>query len=166
MSNEVGRPTKYDESYNDQVYRLCLLGATDKDIALFFGVCEATINNWKLEFPEFLESLKKGKELADMHVAQKLFDRATGAVIKQQQAHKVKRVIYDKGKKVEEYEEIEVVDLMQEQPPDTTALIFWLKNRKSTQWRDKIDHDVTTNGEKINQPTVIELVAHNVESSD
>lgn len=164
---EVGRPTKYKEEYNDQVYRLCLLGATDKDIAQFFDVCEATVNNWKIEFPEFLESLKKGKELADMQVAAKLFDRATGAVIKQQQAHKLKRTIYENGRKVEEFEEIEVVDLMQEQPPDTTALIFWLKNRKSTQWRDKIDHDVTTNGESINQnPTVIELVAHNVESSD
>lgn len=164
--NEVGRPTKYLESYNDQVYRLCLLGATDKDIAQFFGVCEATVNNWKIEFPEFLESLKKGKEFADMDVAQKLFDRATGAIVKQQQAHKLKRTIYENGRKVEEFEEIEVVDLLQEQPPDTTALIFWLKNRKSTQWRDKVDHDVTTNGESINKPTVIELVAPNVNSKD
>lgn len=142
--NEVGRPTKYKDSYNDLAYKLCLLGATDKDIAQFFEVCEATINNWKIEFPEFLESLKKGKEIADMNVAQKLFDRATGAVVKQQQAHKLKRVVYVNGKKSEEFEEIEVVDLFQEQPPDTTALIFWLKNRKSEQWRDKVDHDVNT----------------------
>lgn len=161
-----GRPTKYKEEYDDQVYKLCLLGATDKDIASFFEVCEATINNWKLEFPSFLESLKKGKEIADIDVAKKLFDRATGAVIKQQQAHKLKRTVYENGRKVEEFEEIEIVDLEQEQPPDTTALIFWLKNRKSSQWRDKVDHDVTTNGESINKPTTIELVAPNVDSKD
>lgn len=161
MSDEIdvgGRPTKYKDEYDDQVYKLCLLGATDKDIASFFEVCEATINNWKLEFPTFLESLKRGKEIADIDVAKKLFDRATGAVVKQQQAHKLKRTVYVNGRKSEEYEEIEIVDLEQEQPPDTTALIFWLKNRKSSMWRDKVDHDITTNGESINKPTTINLV--------
>lgn len=153
-----GRPTKYKEEYTEQAYKLCLLGHTDAELAKFFEIATSTLYEWKLEYPEFSESIKKGKEIADMDVATKLFDRATGAVIKQQQAHKLKRTIYENGRKVEEFEEIEVVDLMQEQAPDTTALIFWLKNRKSTQWRDKIDHDVTTNGESINKPTTINLV--------
>lgn len=59
----AGAPTKYDEVFNEQVYKLCLLGAIDKEIAEFFNVCEATINNWKIEYPEFLESIKKGNKL-------------------------------------------------------------------------------------------------------
>ena len=135
--NKVGAPTKYNENYNEKVYKLCLLGATDKDIADFFDVSESTINNWKLEYPEFLESIKNGKKIADMHLAEKLKNKAEGAIIKTQQAFKKKRVYYDdNGKRCEE-EEIEIIDLEQEQPPDTTALIFWLKNRNPEFWRDK-----------------------------
>ena len=56
---DVGRPTKYDPKYIEQVYKLCLLGATDSDMANFFNISEATLNNWKIEYPEFLESIKK-----------------------------------------------------------------------------------------------------------
>ena len=44
--NKQGRPTKYEEEYNEQAYKLCLLGATDKEIGDFFNVDERTINNW------------------------------------------------------------------------------------------------------------------------
>lgn len=75
---ENGRPAKYKEEYDEQVRKLCLLGATDKELADFFNVCEATINNWKNKHPSFLESIKKGKHVADATVAEKLFHRATG----------------------------------------------------------------------------------------
>lgn len=133
----AGAPTKYSEEYNEQVYKLCLLGATDKDIADFFNICEATVNNWKNDYPEFLESIKRGKKLADMHLAEKLKNKAEGAVVKTQQAFKKKKVYWDtNGKRCEE-EEIEIVNLEQEQSPDTTALIFWLKNRNPEFWKDK-----------------------------
>lgn len=54
-----GRKSDYKEEYSDQVLKLCLLGATDKEIAEFFSVSEQTINSWKKKYPEFLESLKK-----------------------------------------------------------------------------------------------------------
>ncbi|TRB81349.1 helix-turn-helix domain-containing protein, partial [Mannheimia haemolytica] len=73
-----GQPTKYKPEYVTQVEKLCLLGATDKDIADFFEVAESTINNWKIEYPEFLESIKKGKLLADANVANSLYKRALG----------------------------------------------------------------------------------------
>ena len=52
----VGRPSKYKSEYAEQARKLCLLGATDTDMADFFDVDEATINRWKLDFPEFCES--------------------------------------------------------------------------------------------------------------
>jgi len=73
-----GRKTDYKEEYSNQVIKLCLLGATDKEIADFFGVSEKTLNTWKKKYPEFLQSLKKGKDVADANVASKLYNRAIG----------------------------------------------------------------------------------------
>ena len=117
---ELGRPTKYKEEYAEQVYKLCLLGHTDVEIAKFFEVSEATINNWKHEHPLFLESIKKGKEFADVEVVQALYNRARGMKIK-------KQVIKDGH----------VTELEDEIAPDPTSMIFWLKNRQSKAWRDK-----------------------------
>lgn len=138
-----GAPTKYKTAYNGQAEKLCKLGATDAELAEFFEVVESTINLWKIEHPKFSESIKKGKTAADVVIANKLHSRAAGAVVKIQQAHKVKTVKYVKGKRVET-ESIEVVTLKQEYPPDTTAAIFWLKNRQPKKWRDKQEIDVRT----------------------
>jgi len=54
-----GRKSEYREEYAEQALKLCLLGATDKEIAEFFSVSEQTLNSWKKKFPQFLESLKK-----------------------------------------------------------------------------------------------------------
>jgi hypothetical protein len=136
-----GRPSSYHPEYAAQVEKLCLLGATDAEIAVFFDVCEATVNNWKQEFPEFLESIKKGKTIADIDIASKLHERACGAEWIEDQAFKIKKVHYDdKGKKVLETEEVITVPVRRAAPPDTTAGIFWLKNRKRTEWRDKYEH--------------------------
>ena len=140
MAEVVGRPTKYKEEYNEQAYKLCLLGATDAKLGDFFDVTETTINNWKEEFPEFFESIKKGKLRADSEIAEGLYNRAKGAVINTQQAIKLKESQFNsEGKKISEEERVEVVDLIQEVPPDTAAGIFWLKNRNPEMWRDKQD---------------------------
>jgi hypothetical protein len=134
-----GRPTKYLNAYNGQVFKLCLLGATDKEIADFFEVSESTMNLWKIEYPEFSESIKEGKAKADYTIAESLFNRAKGSVVKKQQAFKVRK--YNEA--IDRLEDdVEVVDLEEQLPPDTTAIIFWLKNRKSREWRDKqeIEH--------------------------
>lgn len=140
MEGVVGRPTKYREEYNIQAYKLCLLGHTDAEMAEFFEVDVSTIHRWKIDYPEFCDSIKRGKEIADMDVAEKLLERAQGAVVVRQQAIKMKDTQYNhEGKKISEEERIEVVNLVHQEAPDTTALIFWLKNRKSSQWRDKQD---------------------------
>ena len=133
-----------------QSLKLTLLGANDKELADFFEVNEATINRWKKSHPDFCEALKKGKDTADANVASKLYSRAIGARITIQQAHKLKQVSYhENGKKKSETEVVQVVDLDVEQPPDTTAIIFWLKNRQPDKWRDRkeVSADLSMNNE-------------------
>jgi len=118
----AGRPTDYKTEYEEQAYKLCLLGATDKDMADFFGVCEATINNWKNEYPAFLESLKRGKIKADAEVAKSLYHRALGY------EHPEDKIFCTNG-------DVTTVETIKHYPPDTAAAFIWLKNRAG--WRDK-----------------------------
>jgi len=100
------------------------MGATDKDLADFFEVSETTINNWKNQYPKFLESIKAGKEIADSNVAKSLYERAKGY------EHPEVHVSNYKGA-------ITLTPLIKRYPPDTTAGIFWLKNRQPDNWRDR-----------------------------
>ena len=135
--NKQGRPTKYKEEYNEQAYKLCLLGATDKEIGDFFNVDERTINNWKIEFPSFFQSIREGKELADMKVVNSLLESCHDRLIQNQQAFKVRNVTYnDQGKKIES-EEVIVVDIKTGVPANDRSIQFWLKNRHPDKWRDK-----------------------------
>ena len=118
----VGRPTKYREEYNERAYNYCLLGAIDEQLAVFFDVSVTTLNTWKKLYPDFLASIKKGKEIADLEVTQSLKKRASGMKLK-------KQVVKDG----------DIIEIEDEIPPDTTAMIFWLKNRQPKIWRDKQD---------------------------
>lgn len=119
----MARPTKYKPAYNNQAYKICLLKATDKDLADFFEVHEDTINEWKKVHPKFSESIKKGKIQADAEVAKKLFQRACGY------EHKEDKVFCNAQGKVT------TVKVTKHYPPDTAAAFIWLKNRAG--WRDK-----------------------------
>lgn len=134
---KVGRPTDYREEYNKQAYKLCLLGSTDIDLADFFEVSEVTINAWKKEFPEFLKSIKGGKAQADANVASRLYKRALGFIAPDIITAQKDGVITD------------MKEIQKHYPPDTTAAIFWLKNRQPKFWRDKqeIEHtgDISIN---------------------
>lgn len=142
----MARPSTYKAEYVEQVYKLALLGLKDAEMASFFSVKEQTLNNWKIAHPEFFESLKKGRVNADGEVVRSLYNRAIGSVIKVQQAIKLKNVYYDdNGKKKSEKEHVEIVEIIQEVPPDTTACIYWLKNRRPDKWRDKVEHTIQDN---------------------
>ncbi len=126
-----GKPSSYQPEYAEQARKLCLLGATDKELADFFNVSESTINKWKIDFVEFSESIKKGKDLADADVAERLFNRACGYV-----APDVDIKVIDSR--------IVKTDFLKHYPPDTTAAIFWLKNRQKNKWRDKQEIDLSS----------------------
>lgn len=130
MAKKTGRPTKYKKEYAEQAKVLCRLGAIDRDLAEFFQVKESTINNWKKDHPEFLESLKENKNYANKTVEQSLFNRANGY------SHPDTHISNYQGK-------ITKTKLTKHYPPDTAAAIIWLKNRDPDNWRDKFDHSIS-----------------------
>lgn len=108
---------------------LAMLGRTDAEIAEALGVGVRTLYSWKGAHPEFRHALKDAKALADAEVVESLFAKACG---KAKRTVKKKRQTLDAdGNKVELIEETE-----ETQPPDTTAIIYWLKNRQPELWRD------------------------------
>lgn len=145
-----GRPTKYEERFNEMARKVCLLGATDSDIADLFQVDESTINNWKIKHPEFLESILRGKLFADMEVADALYKGTQDRTVIEQQAFKVRNQsapgVFD--------EEIKVVEVEKIIPADFRNQQFWLKNRQSSKWRDKQEVGMTNNEGKDVVPTV------------
>lgn len=132
----VGRPTLYEDAFALQAEKLCVLGATDDEIADFFEVSVRTIHRWKHEHEEFCHSLTIGKEAADNRVERSLYQKATGYTYVEQEAFKIKRSQHE--------EQIEVVDISRFAPADTGAIVFWLKNRKG--WRDKQEMEHTADG--------------------
>lgn len=118
----TGRETKYKPDYDRMAYKACQLGATDKDLAELFDVCEATINNWKIDFPSFLESLKTSKADLDYKVERALYDRATGY------SHKEDKIFNNNGEPM-------VVTTDKHYPPDTGACVVWLANRQPKKWK-------------------------------
>jgi hypothetical protein len=129
--NRGGRPTAYKPEYAEQVRKLCLLGATDIEIADFFGVNRGTVSNWKNTHSDFVEALKVGKDACDNRVERSLFHRAIGY------SFDAEKVFPPKG----EGREPVIVRYREHVPPDTTACIFWLKNRRQQQWRDVHKHE-------------------------
>ncbi len=122
--DQGGRPTRYKTEYCEQAFKLCLLGATDAQLSDFFKISEKTLCNWKKKYPKFLQALKDGKAVADAKVAVSLYERAIGY------SHPEDKIFNNNGTPL-------VVPTVKHYPPDTTAGIFWLKNRNPTQWRDK-----------------------------
>lgn len=147
--------SKFSPGHCVEVEKLAQLGATDAEIAEVFGVHVSTIYDWKNRYPEFAEALKRGKLPADVDVACALHGRAVGAEWVEEQAIKIKDVQYEGGKKVRETERVQVVEVTRRAPPDPTSAIFWLKNRRSTDWRDKKEVDLR----RIDQMTEEELDA-------
>jgi transcriptional regulator with XRE-family HTH domain len=147
----VGRPTKYEERFCEEVRDLCLLGATDDELAEHFGVARSTLSAWKNEFPDFSDAIKKAKRAADAVIAGKLYRRAEGYDYEEQQAFKVKVGPSE--------ERVEVVEVQKHVPPDPTSMIFWLKNRQPHLWRDVKAQEVSGPGGGPLEVSRVELVA-------
>lgn len=132
----MGRPTKYKPEYDEQAYKLCLLAATNKELARSFDVDVDTIKEWLNTYESFSASIKEGRETADANVSSSLYRKAIGYTLNEQKIEKD-----SDGNPV-------VVTVQRTFPPDVAACIFWLKNRtraRENAWRDK--HEVEHGGE-------------------
>lgn len=120
-------------------------GLIEKQIAHNMGVSATTIREWKKRFPEIAEALRKGKEVVDREVENALYKSAMGFMQKVKKPVKIREVEYDpkSGKKIKESEKWVQVEEEIYVPPQVTAQIFWLKNRKPDQWREKNDLTLT-----------------------
>lgn len=124
-------------------------GLTDEQIAQNMGITPKTLYRWKEQYCQICQSLKKGKEVVDIQVENALLQKALGFTKLIKKPIKLKEVLYKDGKRVSEKERIECVDEEVYIPPDTTAQIFWLKNRKPNDWRDKRDVAVEEDKDKV-----------------
>lgn len=124
-----GRPRKIDSFNAEQLDKLSKVyeaGYTDKVLCARLGVNEQTLNNYKKDYPEFFESLKRGKAIADGKIEVALFQRAVGY------SHPDVHILRDGT----------VIPIIKHYAPDPISMIFWLKNRQPERWRDKQELDV------------------------
>ncbi len=123
-----GRPSIWQDSFLLVVNGATQLGATDREIAQMIGVSERTLNNWKHTRPELAEALKIGKEVADNRVERSLYQRALG--YEQEEV----KIFMPAGADKPVY-----ASYVAKVAADTTAAIFWLKNRRGENWRDRTE---------------------------
>ncbi len=124
IARASGRPSKFDTLNMALLQKLAEYGHDDEFMAKCCGVTERTWNNWKKKHPEFFQSLKDWKAVADDQVVKALFERATGCTCTEE------RFGMKNG-------EPTIITATKHYPPDPTSMIFWLKNRRPGQWRDK-----------------------------
>ena len=111
-----------------QAKKLCLLGATNEDLAKFFEVGGTTLDRWIKDNAEFRGAIKEGRIVADAEVANSLYRRAIGY------EHPEDDIRALNG-------EIVITPTIKHYPPDPTSGIFWLKNRSPAKWREKVEID-------------------------
>ena len=100
-------------------------GLTDEQIAGNIGINTSTLYDWKNKFPKISEALKKGKEVVDIQVENALLKRALGYDFQETRVEKSDK------------DGTKIIQILKHIPADTTAQIFWLKNRRPDKWRDK-----------------------------
>ncbi|WP_286910729.1 transposase [Clostridium sp. UBA1652] len=117
-------------------------GLTDEQIAANLGIGKTAFYKYKKEHTNFANALKKGKEVIDFEVENSLLKRALGYEYTEVTKERIMKKD-EKGQPVTDihgfpcYEMVVTKTVKKEVVPDTTAQIFWLKNRRPDKWRDK-----------------------------
>ena len=127
-----GRPSKIDKLDKELTKLLYKAGLIDQQVADVLKVHLDTIQNWKKKDPKFFESIKDWKLQADGKVVRSLYQSAIGFTSKNKKA-----VVVSDGKDVGSH--VEMVEEEIQHAPNSTSMIFWLKNRLPKEWRDKIN---------------------------
>ncbi|WP_422001722.1 hypothetical protein [Reyranella sp.] len=132
-----GRPTRYTPNACDVARRACMLGATNDELAGLLGISRATLHNWMDQYPALRQAVDEGKLHADAQVAEKLYQRAIGY-----QRPAVRFFANPDGPPTE-------INYTHHHAPDTTAAIFWLRNRRRADWREQVEHRHSTSHELL-----------------
>lgn len=120
-------------------------GLTDEDIAVKkMGISRSTLSEWKNKYPDISDALKNGKEISDAKVENALFQKAIGCTCTETTKELVK------NPETGEFELKVTKEVTKQIPPDTTAQIFWLKNRRPDIWREKQSMELSGKVEGVN----------------
>lgn len=124
-------------------------GLTYEQIASNCGIALSTLKDWRERFSAISTALKKGKAVVDIMVENALYKRAMGYTFEEVVHERTCVGKDDDGLPI--YEMVETKRATKEVQPDVTAQIFWLKNRKPAEWRDKqqIDTNISTGGDFV-----------------
>ena len=132
--SKTGRPSKFKPEFIEQAKNYASLGATDEQMASFFDVHLSTFYEWKIKQPKFRDALIISKVTYDSLIERSLAERARGYSCMED------KIFFKDGKAT-------IMPTVKHYPPDTTACIFWLKNRQPDEWRDVQHHDNTNRSE-------------------
>lgn len=142
----IGRKGNYEEWLTPdgllQIEGWAREGLINKQIANNIGITDRTFSDWVGRFPSISSALKKGKAPVDLEVENALLKRALG--------YEYEETITEIEELAEGKQKKHIRKIKKHMPPDTTAQIFWLKNRKPSRWRDKIEQLPDNNNELLN----------------
>lgn len=128
---KLGRPLKYDPNFHPiEAERLASEGLINMEIAKGLDISSFTLYAWQNDYEDFSEALKRGKAIADQKVVESLYKRATGFT-------------FTETKHVDDGNSVRIESVVKCVPPDTTACIYWTKNRMGQEWRDKRVEEVS-----------------------
>jgi len=154
----TGRPTEYHKKYAEMAEVACREGGfTDLKLAKLFGVSKATINVWKRKHPDFIDSMKKGKDDFDSdRIEKSLAKRATG--YSYTEIEKKRLPEKDENGNITGYKLKVTKTVKKDVPPDTGACGIWLFNRRHPRWQHKQNANGQNDGTPP-QPIKVEIIA-------
>lgn len=134
----MAAPAKYNSAYHDDwAWSLAIKGATDEEIADAFDVSVRTIHRWKKDHDTFARALNEGKNIADAKVEKKLYERALGYSVDETEK------IVEVDTKTGETKPVRVKTTTKHIAPDVMAQMYWLNNRKRSEWAQRQDVSIT-----------------------
>jgi len=155
LHKKRGRPTVYSPKLCDDAKRLLKLGATDMEVADFFGVEVMTLYRWKNTYPDFCYAMSRSKDDADESVVVSLYRRATGYT------HRATKIFMPAGATKPVY-----APYQEHVPPDVGAAFKWLANRRPNEWRETHEVVATVITADLSELEIAQRVAHLLMSVD
>lgn len=128
-----GEVRAYDETKDNMVFNLRLLGATNIQIAEALSISLSKLNRWREQYPDFKQAYDAGGVEANAFVAQSLYKRARGYTVKEA------KIATHEGQVTD------VVYVDKEIAPDFNAIKWWLKTKVPGYWTDEQRLQVNAN---------------------